>query len=315
MDVTDHPKAQYPEMTLVIKEDGQLTIETAKTEEEIRTSVVKEQVEQPTPTETMLQEQVLDQIPEQPTDIFPVEDQTGIVTETTFDAGQPDETVPDMMSVIEEKLDKFKAEMITTHEELVSQQVDQEKEIFSDAIQIGVIQQPDEIADHQIPSQITSEEEVQQVEKDFTTESTIQVQETAQIVGIPMDITETTFEVPLQTGIPEEPIPEDQEPTVHTTEFAMDVTDHPKAQYPEMTLVIKEDGQLTIETAKTEEEIRTSVVKEQVEQPTPTETMLQEQVLDQIPEQPTDIFPVEDQTGIVTETTFDAGQPDETVLI
>ena len=51
----------------------------------------------------------------------------------------------------------FKAEMITTHEELVSQQVDQEKEIFSDAIQIGVIQQPDEIADRQIPSQITSE--------------------------------------------------------------------------------------------------------------------------------------------------------------
>ena len=304
MDVIGHPKTQYPEMTLVIEQDGQLTIETAKTTDEMKT----EHVEHLTPTETMLQDQIVEQLPEQPVDILPVEDQIGVVTEATFDVGQADKTVPDMMSVIEKKLDQFKAEMITTHEELVSQQVDQETEVFIDTMPVRVIQQPDEIADHQIPSQFTSEEEVEQVEKDFTTESTVQVQETVQTVGIPMGITETTFEVPVQTEIPQEPIAEDQEPTIHTTEFAMDVIGQPKPEYPEMTLVIEQDGQLTIETAKTKEETRTSVVTEQVEHPTSTETMLQEQIIEQIPEQPVDILPVEDQTGVVTKITFDVGQ-------
>ena len=174
-------------------------------------------------------------------------------------------------------------------------------------------------ADYQVPTQFTTEEQVEQVEKDFTIESTIQVQETAQIVGFPGDVAQTTFEVPLQTGIPEEPIPEDQEPTIHTAEFAMDVDDQPKAQYKEMTLVIEQDGQLTVETKeepKTEELSlveETPVGTEQVEHPTPTEAMLHEQIMEQLPEQPTEIFPVEDQTGIVTETRFDVIPADKTV--
>ena len=321
MDVDDQPK-RFPEMTLVIEQDGQLTVETKKEPKTEELSLVEEtpvgteQVEHPTPTEAMLHEKIMEQLPEQPMDIFPVEDQTGIVTETRFDVIPADKTVPDMMSVIEQKLDDLKAEMITSHEEIMSQQVDEESEVSIASMQVGVTQQPNGVVDHQGPSQFTTEE-VEQLEKNFTIESTIQVQETAQIVGFPMDVTETTFEVPLQTGIPEEPIPEDQKPTIHTAEFAIDVIDKTKAQCPEITLVVEQGGQLTIETAKTEEEIKgeelslveeTPVITELVEYPTPGETVVQEQIMEQIPEQPTDSFLVEDQTGIVTEITFNVDE-------
>ena len=59
-------------------------------------------------------------------------------------------------------------------------------------------------AARQGPTLFTTKEEVDQVEKDFTTERTIEVQEAKQTVGTPLDVAETTFEVPLQTGIPEE---------------------------------------------------------------------------------------------------------------
>ena len=296
MDVESQPKAQYPEMTLVIEQDGQLTTETKEETKVEETPVVTEQVQHPTSTETMLHDQIMEQMPEQPTDIFPVEDQICIVTETRIDVSQADKTIPDMMSMIEQKLDAFKSEIITSHKEMMSQQAAEETEVSTATMQVGVIQQPDEMADHHGPSQLITEEEIEQVKKDFTIESTIQVQETAQIAGLPMDVAETTFEVPLQTGIPEEPIPEYQEPIIHATEFAMDVDSQPKAQYPEMTLVIEQDGQLTIETEKTKEETKAEelslveelpVVPEQVEHPTPSETV--------VPEQPTDIFPAEDQ--------------------
>ena len=212
-------------------------------------------------------------------------------------------------------------ESTTEAEEIPEESVTETKEISQVTIETTT-QYPIETHISEQVTELRPEKQVTLIERDFSDDATTRVEETVQIVGIPRDVAETTFEVPLQTGVPEEMKPEDEEPTIHTTEFTMDVAGQAKTEFPEMTLVIEQDGQLTVETTKTEEETpieelslvkEIPVITEQIVHAEPTESMVQEQPVEQVPEQPIEITPVEDQESTVSETTFDVAKADQAV--
>ena len=153
-----------------------------------------------------------------------------------------------------------------------------------------------------------------------------------------MILWETRFDVPLQAGIPEELKLEEEEQVIHTTQFAMDIVGEAEAEYPEMTLVIERDGQLTVETTQIDKERKPEEVatteEAPVVQPAATEEMPIVQpsdrvametteeaplvqpdqvapettIYEQIPEQPSDILPIDEQSGTISETPYDVSQ-------